>query len=58
VQSGELEVLKQQLRARLIESGWRDKLAEQVRGGGAQQDGGRLVGLRAFAPVRLRSLSA
>jgi hypothetical protein len=55
VQSGELETLKQQLRARLIESGWRDKLAEQVRGGGAQQDGGRLVGLTAFVPARLRS---
>jgi hypothetical protein len=34
-----LEALKQQLRERLIESGWRDKLAEQVRGGGERRDG-------------------
>ncbi len=31
VQSGQLELLRQQLRERLIESGWRDELAEQAR---------------------------
>jgi hypothetical protein len=33
-QSGQLEALRQQLRERLVDAGWRDELAEQARTAG------------------------